>query len=254
MLIRVAALVLALLITGVARADLADTVRLVRPAIVGIGTFEATRRPPADLRGTGFMVGDGLHVVTSLHVVDNILNEAAHERLVVFVGSGEEVELRDAEVVASDPAHDAAVLRIDGEARPIVRLAGDGEAQSGDDIAFTGFPIGGALGLYPATHRGIVAAWTPILIPVVDPKKLTTAMIKQLKENDFYVYQLDATAYPGNSGSPLYRPEDGVVIAIVSSVFVKGSKETAITDPSGITYAIPIRYARDLLIGLGQTP
>jgi S1-C subfamily serine protease len=71
-------------------------------------------------------------------------------------------------------------------------------------------------------------------------------MIKRLKA-DFNVYQLDATAYPGNSGSPVYDPGTGQVLAILSSVFVKQTKEKILADPSGITFAIPIRYARELV-------
>jgi S1-C subfamily serine protease len=65
------------------------------------------------------------------------------------------------------------------------------------------------------------------------------------------VLQLDATAYPGNSGSPLYNPDNGQVVGIVSSVFVKSSKENVLKDPSGITYAVPIRFARALLKKVG---
>ena len=71
-------------------------------------------------------------------------------------------------------------------------------------------------------------------------------MIRRLR-SDFSVYQLDATAYPGNSGSPVYDPETGQVLAILSSVFVKQTKEKILADPSGITFAIPIRYARELV-------
>jgi hypothetical protein len=34
---------------------------------------------------------------------------------------------------------------------------------------------------------------------------------------------------------------------VVNSVFVKGAKETVLTDPSGISYAIPATYIRALL-------
>jgi S1-C subfamily serine protease len=61
------------------------------------------------------------------------------------------------------------------------------------------------------------------------------------------VFQLDGTAYPGNSGSPVYHAETGAVIGIVNSVFVKGTKESALTQPSGITYAIPAQKLKDLL-------
>jgi S1-C subfamily serine protease len=234
--------------------DLAATIQAVKPAIVGVGTFLATRRPPAELSGTGFAVADGRHAITSLHVVNEALDSAKRERFVVFSGEGEAAAARDAEVVAADPVHDTALLRFDGPGLPTLGLAGGDDGREGEEIAFTGFPLGGALGLHPVTHRGIISAWTPITSPVVDPSQLTTAMIRQLEEGPFHVYQLDATAYPGNSGSPLYRALDGIVLGIVSSVFVKGAKETAITDPSGITYAIPIRYGRDLLAGLGLAP
>jgi S1-C subfamily serine protease len=63
----------------------------------------------------------------------------------------------------------------------------------------------------------------------------------------YNVFQLDGTAYPGNSGSPLYDTQTGQVVAIVNKVFVQSSKESAIEKPSGISYAIPISYLRELL-------
>ena len=59
--------------------------------------------------------------------------------------------------------------------------------------------------------------------------------------------QLDATAYPGNSGSPVYDPETGDVIGIINMVLVKGTKESALSQPSGITYAVPSRHLQGLL-------
>lgn len=56
------------------------------------------------------------------------------------------------------------------------------------------------------------------------------------------VYQLDVVAYPGNSGSPVYRADTTEVFAVVNKVFVKETKESAITRPSGITYAIPVSH------------
>jgi S1-C subfamily serine protease len=58
---------------------------------------------------------------------------------------------------------------------------------------------------------------------------------------------LDATAYPGNSGSPVFDVDTGEVIGIINMVFIKGSKEAALSQPSGITYAIPSIHLKDLL-------
>ena len=241
---------LLLLADAAGAGELSETIGRVKPAIVGVGTWQATRRPPADLRGTGFAIGDGLHIATNLHVLPESLDDAGREQLVVFVGVGPEVAVRPARRVARDEEHDLAVLRIDGPPLPALSLMRGGDAVEGQEIAFTGFPIGAVLGLYPATHRGIVAALTPIAIPAGSPGELDAAQIKRLRE-PYLVYQLDATAFPGNSGSPLYDTGSGEVLGIVSSVFVKGSKERVLSDPSGITYAIPARYLRALMDDLG---
>ncbi|MDP5072164.1 MAG: serine protease, partial [Congregibacter sp.] len=65
----------------------------------------------------------------------------------------------------------------------------------------------------------------------------------------FDVYQLDAIAYPGNSGSAVYRVITGEVIGVMNSVFVKESRETLLSAPSGISFAIPVKHLRALLEG-----
>jgi S1-C subfamily serine protease len=39
----------------------------------------------------------------------------------------------------------------------------------------------------------------------------------------------------------------GQVYGIINSVFIQGTREQAISQPSGITYAIPSKYIQDLL-------
>jgi len=114
-------------------------------------------------------------------------------------------------------------------------------------VMFTGFPIGSALGPYPATHRGMVAAITPIAIPQARSAELDPKTIRRLTTGSFPIFQLDATAYPGNSGSPVFDPSTGEVLGVINMVFVKGTKESVLTQPSGITYAVPSRYLQDLL-------
>lgn len=224
---------------------LPETVAQVKPSIVGIGTYQRTRRPPALLRGTGFVVADGRHVLTNAHVIPAI-DPRSQETLVVFIGNGAEPALRLATPVERDLDHDIVLLKISEEPLPALVLGDSDAVREGETYAFTGFPLGAILGLYPATHRGIVAAITPIAAPLNAAKQLTPALMRRLRAN-YTVFQLDATAYPGNSGSPLYDPATGTVVAIVNKVFVQESKESVLQKPSGISYAIPINYARDLL-------
>jgi len=229
-----------------ANAQLADTLVTLKPSIVGVGTFMKTRRPPANLLGTGFVVADGKTVVTNAHVLPNDIDVENNEELTVFIGAGKDAKIRKAQVLQVDKVHDLALLEIVSFELPALKISDIGSVREGELFAFTGFPIGAVLGLYPVTHRGIISAISPIAIPVTSTKDLDITMIKRL-QNPYDVYQLDATAYPGNSGSPLYDPDTGEVVGVINKVFIKQSKETVLEKPSGITYAIPARYVKALL-------
>jgi S1-C subfamily serine protease len=107
------------------------------------------------------------------------------------------------------------------------------------------------LGLHPVTHRGIISAITPIVIPQLSAQQLEKKTLARLIA-PYDIFQLDATAYPGNSGSPLYQIADARVIGILNKVFVQQSKETLIQQPSGISYAIPIKHLLELMKKIGK--
>ena len=148
--------------------------------------------------------------------------------------------MRKATLVASSDYYDLAVLKVDGVPMPAMTLGQEEFLPEGSSIAYTGFPIGAVLGLYPVTHRGMIASITPVIIPVSDTRQMSLVMLKRMR-NPFMVYQLDGTAYPGNSGSAMYSVETGEVVGIINKVFVQSSKEAVISNPSGITYAIPVK-------------
>ncbi len=226
--------------------DLPDTVDRVRSSIVAVGTILPTRSPKAQFMGTGFVVGDGRYVITNHHVVPEVMDYARMETLAIFVGRGKQAKGRQAEIVAMDAVHDLALLSIKGEPLPALELGDAAGVREGELFAFTGFPIGMILGLYPVTHRGIVSAITPIVIPALNARKLDVKHIRRMRD-PFDVFQLDATAYPGNSGSPLYAVDTGRVVGVVNSVLVKNTKESALENPTGISYAIPVKYVRQLM-------
>lgn len=227
-----------------------DVVRKITPSVVAIATYSPLRSPRVVMRGTGFIVHDGLHVITNAHVLPKDAELKHNEKISVLIGRGRVPDRRVAEVVLIDQEHDLALLRIDGNKVPKFTLGAGGLASEGTDIAVTGFPIGAVLGLYPVTHRGIVAAITPIVIPQPSARYLNPKVVRQSR---YDVYQLDLTAFPGNSGSPMYNAETGKVEGILNSVRVKGTKENALTQPSGISFAIPVVYLHKLLRDAGLT-
>lgn len=243
---RAALLPLLVAVTARAEEGIADLVEKIKPGIVGVGTYQRTRTPPQDFRGTGFIVGDGLHVLTNAHVLPATIDTSKLETLAIFVREGGKETLRAAALVEQDEQHDVALLKFGGNPLPALALGNSDKVREGDIYAFTGYPIGVVLGLHPATHRGMVSAITPSAIPVQQARQLNKAVFDRLHD-PYDVFQLDATAYPGNSGSPLYDMKTGHVVGILNQVFVKETKESILSKPSGISYAIPIRYADSLL-------
>ena len=231
--------------------SLSQSIRQVKPSVVGVGTLQSTRRPPSSLQGTGFVVADGYHVITNYHVIPKHIKTEKKESLVIFYGQTNpgkknQIKYRKVRVLAVDKEHDLALLRIEGTKLPALKIEKSRKPQEGESIAFTGFPIGAVLGLFPVTHRGIISAISPVVIPAKSSSALTIKMIKRLK-NPYFVYQLDATAYPGNSGSPMFDASNGRVLGVINKVFIKESKESVLQKPSGITYAIPGKYIIKLL-------
>ena len=227
--------------------DFVSTVKTVKPSVVAIGTFNKIRTPAVSFSGTGFVVGDGLTIITNAHVVNKATSVEGDGVLGILSGKGDATEFRPATIVAVDEEHDLAQLRISGSPLPVLELGDASKVFEGQTVAFTGFPLAIGLGFHHATHRGFVASITPVAKPSLDSRRLDPKVIAQLRRAPYSVFQLDATAYPGNSGSPVYDPETGQVIGVINMVFVKGLKETAITNPSGITYAIPVNFVQELL-------
>ncbi|AAZ96050.1 serine protease, trypsin family [Thiobacillus denitrificans ATCC 25259] len=227
-------------------ADVADTVAKVKPAVVGVGTFQPTGRPRANLLGTGFAVLDGRHVVSCAHIFAKPLDTEKKAVHAVFIGRDRQMAVRSARLVATDSARDLALLRIDGAPLPTLKLGDSARAREGWQLYFTGYPIGSILGLNASTHRAGLAAIVPIFTPMQSADQLNARTLKQARDA-YEVFELDAIAYPGNSGSPVWHPETGEVLGVLNSVYVKGAKEAALSTPSGISYAIPVSYVHALL-------
>ncbi|MBT9569138.1 MAG: trypsin-like peptidase domain-containing protein [Thiobacillus sp.] len=239
-------MLVALFFSAAALADVADTLLTIKPGVVGVGTYHPTASPRVKLQGTGFAILDGRYVVSCAHIFSKPLDSEKNEVHAVFLGRDRQIGVRPARLIATDSARDLALLKISGDPLPALKLGNSALAREGSQLYFTGYPIGSVLGLNPSTHRAGLAAIVPIFTPLQRAAQLDARTLKQARDA-FEVFELDAIAYPGNSGSPVWHPETGEVLGVVNSVYVKGAKEAALSDPSGISYAIPAKYVRELL-------
>lgn len=229
-------------------ATLSDTIERLRASVVPVGVLRPADNPPFAFRGTGFALADGRLIATNAHVVASSPDAPAGAGLAILARSaGGTYQARTATLVMSDAEYDLALLRIEGAPLPPLAVADSSRVREGDPVAFTGFPIGGVLGFSHVTHRGIVASITPITMPGANARQLSERQIRRLKAGAFTVFQLDATAYPGHSGSPVFDPDTGDVIAVINMVLVRGTRESALSQPTGIAYAIPANALAELL-------
>ena len=221
----------------------------IKPSVLPMGTYNATDSPRFTFRGTGFIVADGTLLATNYHILPSAADLEGGPVLMVMVSrSGDQGNLRRARVAASDRQRDLALLKLEGPPLPALVLEEAGAIREGQSIALMGFPIGGALGFSAVTHRGIVASMTTSALPAASAQSLDPRVVRRLRDgSNLEVIQLDATAYPGNSGGPVFDAETGRVLGIVNQVLVKSTRESALTNPTGITYAVPVRYLLELL-------
>jgi len=177
------------------------------PFFHGLPLPEAPAPGPQRGQGSGFIVSpDGL-VLTNAHVVAD-----ADE---VTVTLTDQREFR-AKVLGSDATTDVAVLKIDAEDLPAVRLGDPAKLRVGDWVVAIGAPYG----LDNTVTSGIVSAKSRAL-----PGDAVVPFI-----------QTDAAVNPGNSGGPLFNL-DGEVVGINSQIFSRTGGF------QGLAFAIPIDVA-----------
>lgn len=225
-----------------------DLVARTRAAVVAVGTLQPLRSPAFAFRGTGFAVADGLTIVTNAHVLPAALDAERREAIGIAIPAADgTAQLREATIVRTNAETDLAMLRINGPPLPTLVLADAAFVRQGTGVALIGFPLGTALGLFPAVHRGTLSAVAPLAIPLQRAQQIDARAAQRLRDGAPRLYQLDATAFPGNSGSPLIDAESGSVLGVINQVVVLTGKEQVLPGPSGVSYAVPVRYVHQLL-------
>ena len=187
----------------------ADAAARFGPAVVIVSS-------PAGL-GSGFFVNRKGYLVTNYHVIMK-QKRLAVTRFVKEDGILRKAVYRDVKIIAVDPFHDLAVLRIesrpeDGEIVPLI-FSPSAKTRPGEKI----FVIGNPMGLERTVTEGIVS------------------QAARNFEGKLYI-QVDAAVNPGNSGGPLFNRR-GQVIGVCNMGAVR---------LQGLNFAIPARHVTYLL-------
>ncbi len=169
-------------------------------------------------QGTGFIIQEDGLILTNKHVVQD-----KNAEYTVFLSSGEKF---NAEVLARDPMQDLAVLKIEGEGLPVVKIGDSDSVRPGQ----TAIAIGNALGeLQNTVSVGVISG----------TGRRVTAIGGYTVEVLDDVIQTDAAINFGNSGGPLLNLK-GEVIGINTATMMQAE---------GIGFAIPINKAKRAIEG-----
>ena len=189
---------------------LADLFRRFIPRQPGGGAPSAPREYQNRSLGSGFIVSQDGYILTNAHVVD------AADEIVVRLTDKREFK---AKVIGADKRTDVALLKIEAQGLPAVRIRDPSALRVGEWVLAIGSPFG----FDNSVTAGIVSAKGRSLP----------------QENYVPFIQTDVAINPGNSGGPLFNM-NGEVVGINSQIYSRSGGFM------GISFAIPIDVAMDV--------
>ena len=159
---------------------------------------------------------DGL-IVTNAHVVDGIMEgrTGGREPLSVLLPDGRELPAR---VVARDPAHDLAALRVEAQGLPTIALGDSQQLQSGQIVRCLGFPWGVTGGATSGVVIGVGAS----LPEVREPTQEWIAASLHLRPGHSGGPMVDAQGQLVGINTMMNGPDVGVAVPVhVAKAFVQ---------------------------------
>jgi S1-C subfamily serine protease len=189
--------------------DVPKALGAVRPSIVAVSAEVEQGQAQGTAIGTAVVLTADGELLTNAHVVAGATS--VHVRL------DGEVEPREAEVLASDEAHDLALLKVDVTGLTPVVFADPDSVQVGDEVIAIGYALG--LDGDPTVSKGIISAVDRTMI--TDNGALDGLL------------QTDAAISSGNSGGPLVNAV-GEVVGINTAVY----QSDATTAANNVGFAI----------------
>lgn len=160
-----------------------------------------------DRVGTGFVIDPSGIIVTNLHVVVGALE--------ITVRTLDGTTLTVPRVLAIDPDHDLALLKVDPRAPlPTLRLGDSDRVSAGDPVLAIGNPLGV---LDYTVSDGLISSVRAI-------------------SAELTLLQISAPISQGSSGGPLFNA-DGEVIGVATAIFNEGQN---------LNFGVPSNYIRAL--------
>ena len=168
---------------------------------------------PVISTGSGFIISEDGYLLTNNHVVEDA------DTVTVSLGDRREYK---AEIIGSDERSDVALLKIDAENLPILKVGKSKSLKVGEWVVAIGSPFqlrfSVTSGIVSAKGRSIPNGSDSTYVPFI---------------------QTDVAINPGNSGGPLFNL-DGEVVGINSQIYTRSGGYM------GVSFAIPIDYAMDV--------
>ena len=161
--------------------------------------------------GSGFIIDADGYILTNRHVVDGA------DHIIVRLSDRRELE---AKLVGQDERSDIALLKVDADGLPTVKIGSSAKLKVGEWVLAIGAPFG----FDSSVTAGIVSA---------KGRSLPT-------ENYVPFIQTDVAINPGNSGGPLFNLK-GQVVGINSQIVSRSGGYM------GLSFAIPIDIAMDVV-------
>jgi serine protease Do len=156
-----------------------------------VGFVRVTENDGNESSGSGFVVTSDGKFLTCFHVIEN-----AKEIYVRFDQDSDSWFV--ASFIDGDQESDLAVLKLEGDGFPYALLAEkDQNVPIAENVDLLGYPLGDELGKRVTFTAGVVSSLRE-------------------KAGGVNLIQIDAGAYHGSSGGPLFRESDGKVIGILS--------------------------------------
>ncbi|MGF6741970.1 serine protease Do [Paraburkholderia atlantica] len=206
--------------------DFSSIVTRYGPAVVHIGVKAAAsidengqRKSGGEALGSGFIISQDGYILTNNHVVDGASSVS------VKLTDGREFRAR---VIGKDKTTDVAVVKIDANNLPTVKIGNPDSSKVGEWVVAIGSPYG----FDSTVTSGIISAKSRSMSD----------------DSPIPFIQTDVPVNPGNSGGPLFNL-NGEVIGINSMIYSRTGGF------QGLSFAIPIdaaMHVKDQLVSTGH--